>query len=240
MTQISTQREAGIGLTNTTAALNEMFGGSFVLRSLAKHPDGHLKVASIGAGTGHFEFLLSIALMNLDKRIDLTLIDKSPEMCEAMKTDPRNKNIQSHIIQDDVISWIKNEPKRYDCIILRNVIHFLNIPEYTEILSSLKNVTENGALIYILTLSTLHRLSLDSINMITNDNCLHQKNVTGGINIPDNTTMTFVQINSAPDYFAQKTGLKLLSVEPCKYPIESRISNGRIGDPDAVAIFLNK
>ncbi len=234
------QIKAGIGLTNITADLNVMFGGSFVLSELAEHPNESLHIASIGAGTGHFEFLLSQALMNHGKIIDLTLIDQSPEMCDVIKADPRNKNIQPHIFREDLISWIKNTQIRYDCIILRNVTHFLTIPEYTTLLSNLKNVTKDGALIYILTLSTLHRLSLDSKDVTNHDNCLQQKKITGGINIPDNTSMTFVEISSAPDYFANETGLQLLKVEPCKYPIGSIISNGKPHDPDAITIFLKK
>lgn len=232
--------DAGIGITNNKTELFNMFGGRFMYDKILEDGNPKPSIASLGAGAAHFEYQLAERLSKRKIEPQMTLVDSSEKMCDLMRKMSQNyaltKNCPIEIVQKNLVQWIKTN-RNVDYLILRNVTHFLDIAQFKDVLQRIGHVTTTLA--YVLTASSFNKLSLNG-QELKRDSCLISKRVDG-VNIPNNTVMTFLDDSDAISYSERQTGMRVVKFERNKYPTDSDISNGLGPEyPDSLGVYLKR
>ena len=103
----------------------------------------NIKVLDVGSGTGN----LVTNLLTFNKKFDfeITAVDLSKEMQDVMKKKLKSKNIKYHL--NDVDSFLKENKKNYDLIMISSVLHHL--PNYQETTQNLLKILNNNGIIFI-------------------------------------------------------------------------------------------
>ena len=230
--------EAGIGITNVKESFFNMFGARTIFDAIIQSKVKFPKIASIGAGAGHFERQLADLLTDNAIHPDLTLVDNSLKMCELLnqRFEGTEEKYSHEVINMDLLEWVRND-RELNYLIFRNVTHFLDIDNFKYLLGRLRKIVNNESLTFILTASSFNNISLKN-DELKKDGVLIEKKSKGGTNIPNGTIMTFVSPEGVEIFFEENTGMKVYKIDKFKYTNQSIANKLGPDFPDSIGIFL--